>query len=173
VKALEEALTRLGRAGVTLKAKKFQFFQTSVEYLGHIISPREMRVHNKNLEALAKVGHPRTKTQLRSFLGMCNVYQCFFANYALSAAPLNQLTTKAYGDTLPAFTKPQAAAFTHLRDALLHPQFLALPRRGAPFTIDVGACDTQFGFALLQEQPDSQLKPVGFYSRALQPEQRS
>jgi len=29
------------------------------------------------------------------------------------------------------------------------------------------------GCALLQEQPDSQLKPVGFYSRALQPEQRN
>jgi len=68
VKELGEALTRLGRAGVTLKAKKCQVFQTSVEYLGHIISPGEMLVHMKNLEALAKVGHPRTKTQLRSFL---------------------------------------------------------------------------------------------------------
>jgi len=155
VKALGESLTRLGRAGVTLKAKKCQFFQTSVEYLGHIISPGEMRVHKKNLEALAKVGHPRTKTQLRSFLGMCNVYRHFFANYARIAAPLNQLTTKAYGDTLPAFTETQAAAFTRLRDALLHPPVLALPRRGAPFTIDVDACDTQLGCAVLQEQPDS------------------
>ena len=51
VKALDEALTRLGQAGVMLKAKKCQFFQTSVENLGHIISPGEMRVHNKNLEA--------------------------------------------------------------------------------------------------------------------------
>jgi len=86
---------------------------------------------------------------------------------------LNQLTTKAYGDTLPEFTEAQAAAFTRLRDALLHPPVLALPRRGAPFNIDVDACDTQLGYALLQEQPDSQLKPVGFYSHALQPEQRN
>jgi len=82
VKALYEALNRLGRAGVTLKAKKCQFFQTSVEHVGHIISPGEMRVHNKNLEALTKVGHPRTKTQLRSCLGMCNVYRRFVVNYA-------------------------------------------------------------------------------------------
>jgi len=39
VKAIDEALTRLGRAGVTLKAKKCQLFQTSFQYLGHIISP--------------------------------------------------------------------------------------------------------------------------------------
>jgi len=63
VKALYEALTRLGRAGVTLKAKKCQFFQISVEYLGHIISPGALRVHN-NVDALAKASHPRTKTQL-------------------------------------------------------------------------------------------------------------
>jgi len=104
---------------------------------------------------------------------MCNVYRRFVANYARIAAPLNQMTTKAYGDTLPEFTEAQAAAFTRLRDALLHPTVLALPRRGAHFTIDVGACDTQLGCALLQEKPDSQLKPVGFYSRALQPEQRN
>jgi len=123
VRALDEALTRLGRAGVTLKAKKCQFFQTSVEYLGHIISPGEMRVHNKNLEALAKVGHPRKKTQLRSFLGMCNVYQRFVANYARIAAPLNQLTTKAYGDTLPEFTAARPSSSTSLR---------AKPNCGAP-----------------------------------------
>jgi len=75
------------------------------------------------------VGHPLTKTQLRSFLGMCIVYRRFVANYARIAAPLNQLTTKAYGDTLPTFTETQAAAFTRLRDALLYPPVLALPRR--------------------------------------------
>jgi len=171
LKALDEALTRLGRASVSLKAKKCQFFQKSVEYLGHIISRGEMRVHNKNLEALALVGHPRTKTQLRSFLCMCNVYRSFFANYARIAAPLNQLTTKAYGDTLPAFTETQAAAFTRHRDALVHPPVLALPLRGTPFNIDDDACDTQLGCALLQEQPGRQLKSMGFYIRALQPEQ--
>jgi len=173
VKALDRDPTRLSRAGVTLKSKKCQFFQTSVEYLGHIMSPGEMRVHNKSLEALAKVGHPRTKTQLRSLLGMCTVYRRFVASFARIAARASQLITKAYGNTLQAFTEAQAAAFPRLRDALLHPTVLALPHRSAPFTIDVDACDTQLGCALLQQQPDSQLKPVGLSSRVLQPEQRN
>jgi len=156
-----------------LKTKKCQFIHTSVEYLGHIISPGEMRVHNKNLQALAKVGHPGTRTQLRSFLGMCHVYRRFVANYARIEAPLNQLKTKAYGDTLPTITETQAAPFMRLRDALLHPPVLALPHREAPFTTDFDACDTQLGCALLKEQQDGQRKPVGFDSRALQPEQRN
>jgi len=36
---LDEVLTRLGKAGVTLKAAKCHFFQEEVEYLGHVISP--------------------------------------------------------------------------------------------------------------------------------------
>ena len=93
VKALDQALTRLGRADVPLTAKKRQFFQTSVEYLGHVIFSGEMHVHNKNLALLAKVGRPRTKTQLHTFPVMCNVYRRFVAKYARIAASLNQLTT--------------------------------------------------------------------------------
>jgi len=104
---------------------------------------------------------------------MCNVYRRFVANYTRIAAPLNRLTTREYGEKLPSFTPQKAAAFTQLRYALLHPLVLALPRRGPPFTIKVEACDTQLGYALLQVQQDGELNPVGFYSRALQPEQRN
>ena len=102
-------------------------------------------MHNRILEALAKLGHPPKKTQLRSFRGMCSVYQPVFPDYARIAAPLSQLTTKAYGDTRPAFTETQAAAITRLRDAMLHPPVLVLPRCGAPFSSDVDACDTLLG----------------------------
>jgi len=173
MKTLYETLTRWGPAGATLKAKKCQGSKTSVEHLRHVISPGDMWVHNKNLKALLKVGHPRTNTQLRSHFGMCNVYRRFDAKYARIAAPLNQLTTKAYGDMLLTSTETRAAAFTCLRDALLHPPVLALPRCGAPFTIDVDPCDTQSGCALLKEQQDGQFEPLGLYSRALQPEQRN
>jgi len=44
VKALEEALTRLGRTGVILKAKECDSFPFSARCLGHNISPGEMRV---------------------------------------------------------------------------------------------------------------------------------
>jgi len=80
---------------------------------------------------------------------MCNVYRRFVANYARIAAPLNQLTTKAYGDTLPEFTEAQASAFTRLRDALLHPPVLALPRclqvRRAPLWSDRVALSYKMG----------------------------
>jgi len=49
-------------------------FSDAVEYLGHIVRPGQLRVHNKNVDAMKHAKFSVTKTQLKSFLGMCNVY---------------------------------------------------------------------------------------------------
>ena len=75
---LDEVLTRLGKAGVTLKAANCHFFQEEVEYLGHFIGPGRVHVLEKNLRALRGLRYPETQTQMKSFLGMCGVYRrCF------------------------------------------------------------------------------------------------
>ena len=40
---LDEVLTLLGKAGVTLKALECHIFQEKVEYLGHVIRPGRVR----------------------------------------------------------------------------------------------------------------------------------
>jgi len=45
-----------------------------VEYLGHIARPGQLHAQNKNVDALQHAKFPATKTQLKSFVGMCNVY---------------------------------------------------------------------------------------------------
>jgi len=66
--------TLLGENGVTLKTKKCHLFSNEVEYLGHVVRPGRISVNEKNLKAIRKAIYPKTQTQLRSFLGMCNVY---------------------------------------------------------------------------------------------------
>ena len=68
-----EALTLLGNAGLSLKLKKCHFFAETVDYLGHVIRPGRLGVAKKNTTALQKAPIPRTQTELRSFLGLCNV----------------------------------------------------------------------------------------------------
>jgi len=52
IKDVDTVLTRLREAGVTLKLRKCKWFTTEVEYLGHIVSPVRLHVHNKNVSAL-------------------------------------------------------------------------------------------------------------------------
>jgi len=45
---LDEVSTRLGEAGVTLKAATCHFFQEEDEYLDHVIRPGRVHVQEKN-----------------------------------------------------------------------------------------------------------------------------
>jgi len=92
VKEVDVVLTRLREAGVTLNLERCTWFSDEFEYLGHIVRPGQLHVHCKNIDALKHASFPTTKTQLESFLGMCNVYRCFLKNFAKRAMPLNAMT---------------------------------------------------------------------------------
>jgi len=94
-------LTRLGKAGVTLKAAKGHFFHEEVEYLGHVIRPERVHVLEKNLRALRGLRYPETQTQMKSFLGMCGVYRRFAADFAKIAKPLTALASTKLPKRLP------------------------------------------------------------------------
>jgi len=61
---LDEVLTRLGKARVTLKAAKSHYFQEEVEYLGHAIIPGRVHFLEKSLRALKGLRNPETQTQM-------------------------------------------------------------------------------------------------------------
>ena len=89
-----EILRLLRDAGVSLKLSKFTFFDTSVTYLGHMIRPGTLEVERRNVFAIERARPPQNQTELRSFLGMCNVYRRFVKDFAKIAAPLNRKTWK-------------------------------------------------------------------------------
>eukprot|EP00170_Pyropia_yezoensis_P000945 contig_4410_g948 len=63
-----EVLALLSKAGVTLKAKKCHLFEIEVDYLGHLLSPGELRVNERNINALRQARQPKTQTELKSSL---------------------------------------------------------------------------------------------------------
>jgi transposase InsO family protein len=162
----------LQQSGASLKLKKCHFFQSSVDYLGHVIYPGKLAVAQKNIESIGKAIYPTTRTQLRSFLGMCNVYRRFVDRFAKIAGPLSDLLKKGEPEIF-VLNENQRHAFNKLRDALIHPPILTLPKEGKSFTLDVDACDYQIGACLLQEQEDGSLLPCGYYSRTLNTAERN
>jgi RNase H-like domain found in reverse transcriptase len=158
-------LDRLYRAGLTLNLKKCHFFKDTVDFLGHVIRPGKLSVAEKTTAALKEVTHPTAQTELRSFLGLCNVSRLFFKGFAKIAAPLNILLRKGETPQLSPLSPEQVFAFDTLRASLVHPPILALPRIEGAFTPDMDASDHQLGCCILQEQPDGTQKPFGYWSR--------
>ena len=78
---VDEILTLLRRAGITLRITKCSFFQPKVDYLGHVITPGNLQVATENTKPFAHALFPRNTTQLRPFLGAANVYRHFVTGY--------------------------------------------------------------------------------------------
>jgi RNase H-like domain found in reverse transcriptase/Reverse transcriptase (RNA-dependent DNA polymerase) len=163
---LDAVLHRPYCAGLTVNLKKCHFFKEIMDYLGHVIRPGQLSVAEKNTATLKNTKHPTTQTELRYFLGLCNVYRRFVRGFAKIEAPLNLLLRKGETPQLGPLSSEQVTAFDTLCDALLNPPILALPLIEGAFTLDTDASDHQLG-CCLQSQPDGSKRPVGYWSRGL------
>ena len=141
VKHVREVLQALHEAGVTLKLRKCEFFKRSVRYLGHIISPGKLEIDLARTKALLEATHPTNQSELRSFLGCCNVYRRFIRDYTKIAAPLYAKLKKGQPVQLDEFDEVSSEAFKTLIKAVTSPPVLALPRADIPYSIDTDASD--------------------------------
>ena len=171
-KHMDDVLSSLHAAGVTLKLAKCEFFTNTVKYLGHIIRPGTLSIDEIVTKSIREIALPTNQTELRSFLGLCNVYRRFVRNFTQIAAPLNELLKKGKPVQLEPFNKLEVEAFEGLKSAISNPPILALPKPGLPYSVDTDASDVQIGAALFQEH-DNVRKPIGFWSRTLHAAERN
>lgn len=80
---------RLYLGGVTLKLKKYKSFAGINDYLGHVIRLNFLELAKDTTDAVEKLEHPTTQSELRSYLGLWSVLRQFIPNFARLAAPLN------------------------------------------------------------------------------------
>lgn len=91
---VEQILKKMEAAGINLKIKKCEWLTDTVKYLGHRITPVSLQMEEAQTAAIHGTLPPKTQTQFRSFLGMCNVYRRFVPRYSHVATPLNVLLRK-------------------------------------------------------------------------------
>jgi Reverse transcriptase (RNA-dependent DNA polymerase)/RNase H-like domain found in reverse transcriptase len=90
---LEQVLTRLQEAGLKINAVKSFFARTDLEYLGYNISREGLRPNQKKVEAILQIQAPKTRKQLRRFIGMVNYYRDMWPQRSHLLAPLSSLTS--------------------------------------------------------------------------------
>jgi len=159
VEHLREDFTALRGAGVSLKANKCHLFQEKVEYLGHIVGRGELKVQDKNIRGLKEASPPRCKQDLRSFLGMCNVYRRFVKDYAQVARPLAAMTSSKRPDRWKTLSDEALGAFEELKRRLTEAPILALPRRQGTYTLDTDASAGRSARSYCRNNPTSPRGP--------------
>ncbi|KAL0438992.1 UNVERIFIED_CONTAM: Retrovirus-related Pol polyprotein from transposon.6 [Sesamum latifolium] len=105
------------------KLSKCTFGESSIDYLGHVISAEGVMADPATLEAIAAWPPPASLTALLAFLGLTGYYRCFVRHYATLASPLLDLLKGPKFHWSPAAT----VAFESLKGAMLSLLVLGLP----------------------------------------------
>jgi RNase H-like domain found in reverse transcriptase/Integrase zinc binding domain len=173
VEDLDKMLSILRDAGVPLCLDKCHFFRRRVNYLRHVIEPTKWSGQATEVDTNLKAKLPRTKTELRAFLGICNVYRRFVPLFATIAAPLTGHLRKDSPDFFNLEESPNAvAAFEHLRSMFTSASTLALPKQGLEYVLDTDATASQLSVCLQQRDEHGLQHPIGYWSRQLSPTER-
>lgn len=182
---LLRVLSRLKQFGLKLSPEKCKFFQSSVRYLGHVVSEKGVETDPEKIESLKSWPVPRNLKELRSFLGFAGYYRRFIKDYAAVVKPLNELTRgyaparrpeksnkleRKYSDPKKSFgekwTSDQQTAFETVISKLTSAPVLGFANPQLPYILHTDASTTGLGAILYQEQ-EGKLRVIAYASRGL------
>ena len=86
--------TRLQKAGIKVNARKSCFGAHKFDYLGYHVTRDGVMPIPKKVEAIQALAVPKTRKQLRQFIGMINFYRGMWQKRSELLAPLTALTSK-------------------------------------------------------------------------------
>ena len=82
---ITQVLNQLEEAGLKLRPEKCSFAQTTIEYLGHTLSPDGVRPNDNKVKAVKEFQRPVSCKEVKSFLGLVNFYRRHLPNLTVVA----------------------------------------------------------------------------------------
>ena len=144
---LRVVFQRLQDYNVTLNGKKCHIFCLTLEYLGFTICAEGLRPQEKKIQAILQLSEPKTKKQLRRFLGMINYYREMVRGKSALLKPLTRMTSPS---ATFMWTPTENRAFEELFKALEN-AVLSFPDFTKPFDIFTDASGKQLRGLIQQE----------------------
>jgi RNase H-like domain found in reverse transcriptase len=130
-----------------LKAKKCEFCQTRIKYLGMIIEEEKIFMDAVKLGGTRDWPVSTMLKQTQSFLGFGNFYRKFISHYSKLARPLNDLTKK---DKKFEWTTECQEAFDTIKKRFMEEPVLLMPDQSKPFQIKSDTSKVATGMVLTQ-----------------------
>ena len=155
-------------ANLRIHPGKCKFAAREVKYLGHILSPKGIKVDPSKYSAIETYPVPKNVKNVRAFLGLAQFYRKYIKSFAQIALPLNKLLRK---DVKFEWTEECNQAFLTLKKALITAPVLAFAQFDKPFILAVDASDESIGFVLSQLDSEGKEHPIAYGGRALRNEE--
>nr|GEY32078.1 putative reverse transcriptase domain-containing protein [Tanacetum cinerariifolium] len=147
------------------KFSKYEFWLSSLAFLGHIVSAEGITMDPAKVEAITKWPRPTSVTEVRSFLGLAGYYRRFVEGFSRFTLPLTKLMRK--GEKF-VWNEEREKSFEELKQRLVSAPVLTLPSGSGGFQIYSDASKKGLGCVLMQHG-----KVIAYASRQLKPYENS
>ncbi|WMV41338.1 hypothetical protein MTR67_034723 [Solanum verrucosum] len=162
---LRSVLGVLGKQRLYAKFFMYEFWLTSVAFLGHVVSNEGVMVDPQKIEAVKNWVWPSSVTEVRSFVGLASYYHRFVKNFDSIATQLTNLTKK---DISFEWTKKCEESFQKLKTLLTTAPILLLPVEGKDFIVYCDVSHSGLGVVFMQDQ-----NGMAYVSRQLKAHERN
>ena len=98
VEHVQDVLRRISAFGLRLNAKKCDFAQRKIQYLGYEISEGRCAIAHEKRNYVASMPMPKTRTDLHSFISLAQYYGEFIPGFAERAAVVRKFLKQGVGD---------------------------------------------------------------------------
>jgi hypothetical protein len=160
-------LARLSEAGYKVSWKKAQICQREVRYLGFIISEGQRALGPERKRVVCSIPQPKTKKEVREFLGVAGFCRIWILGYSDMAKPLYEATAGSGKDPLNWGFK-QEKAFQEIKRLLTSAPALGLPDVKRSFNLFV--CEKNHtALGVLTQTVGPWQRPVAYLSKRLDP----
>jgi transposase InsO family protein len=172
---LEAVFQRLAQYNLKLAPKKCKLFQTSVKYLGHVVSASGVSVDPEKTDKITSWPVPTNVTELHKFMGFANYYRRYISGFAEIAQPLTRLlrgpnsTRRRSKKVTPStwtWQQEQQDAFDRLKYCLTHAPVLAFADGNLPYQLHIDGSRHALGAILYQTQQGVK-RVIAYGSRTL------
>ncbi|XP_064477744.1 uncharacterized protein LOC135391418 [Ornithodoros turicata] len=126
---LHLVFTRLADHGIVMNIQKCEFGQSSLEFLGHMVSSDGISPLPAKVEAIVKYPELQSFRQLRRFVGLINLYRRFIPHCAHILCPLEEdPRCSSHGACTLTWTEPARQAFQDIKTSLSNATLLHHPK---------------------------------------------
>ena len=150
--------------GITFNKPKCHFGQSQITFYGYRFDQEGLKPTPEKVQAIYECEPPRSKTEVRSFLGMTSYLSKFIPRYASLTKPLRDLTRT---DTKFHWGPTEDKAFKEVKGAITSKDTIAFFNPRLPIMVRVEASYNEGLSAGLFQQSAKGWKPVHFISRSL------
>ena len=191
---IELVFDRLKQYNLKINPKKCQFFDTSVLFLGHILSAKGISANPEKVEKVKAWPVPKNIKEVHSFLGLASYYRPFISKFAEKAWCLHELVgptmnkhrkaraKKDRNDTTTVtqseprifeWTMKHQETFDALKEVLSTAPILGYPNFSREFILEIDASLNGLGAILSQQGKDGQIHVIAYASHSLCPSEIS